>query len=164
MHVIDFFSTFVNLAGAENSQERPLDSLDMTKTLLDGAESPRQEIIFEVTGSVRIPTIREGDFKLMGKLLYNIRKDPTETTDVAADHPELVKRLTERLAEVAKERPPLGDKPLLMSPPLPYVYGIEENKTPPDWLIDAVDAARAKQPKSWPPGEPPWPQAPKTPQ
>ena len=25
------------------------------------------------------------------------------------------------------ERPPLGDKPLLMEPPLPYVYGVEEN-------------------------------------
>ena len=68
-----------------------------------------------------------------------------------------------RLAAVDKERPPLGEKPLLMTPALPYVYGIEENRDPPAWLIKAVDEARAKQPKEWPPGETPWPQAPVTP-
>jgi hypothetical protein len=64
---------------------------------------------------------------------------------------------------VGKQRPPLGDKPLLMDPPLPYVYGLDENKNPPQWLKDAVDKVRATQPKEWAPGETPWPQAPKTP-
>jgi hypothetical protein len=125
--------------------------------------SPRDEIIFEVSGSVRIPTIRKGDYKLMGKLLYNIRTDPSETTDIAAQHPDIVKRLRARLMEVDAERPPLGDKPLLMEPPLPYVYGIEENRNPPDWLKQAVDKIRATQPKAWPAGQTPWPQAPKAP-
>jgi hypothetical protein len=61
------------------------------------------------------------------------------------------------------ERPPLGDKPLLMEPPLPYVYGIEENENPPEWLKEAVERVRATQPKEWAPGETPWPQAPKAP-
>jgi len=47
-----------------------------------------------------------------------------------------------------------------MQPALPYVYGLEENGAPPAWLIEAVDAARAKQPKTWPAGKTPWPQAP----
>jgi arylsulfatase A-like enzyme len=162
MHVTDFFSTFVDLASAHAQQERQLDSVDMTAALFDGAPGPRNEIIYEVTGSVRIPTIRKGNYKLMGKVLYDIVNDPGETTDIADQHPKLVQRLSQRLAQVAKERPPLGDKPLLMTPALPYVYGMEENKQPPAWLVEAVDKARAKQPKEWPPGETPWPQAPKT--
>lgn len=163
MHVTDFFATFVGLAGGSLKQSRPLDSLDMTATLLSGEPSPRDEIVFEVSGSVRIPTIRSGDFKLMGERLYNIRLDPAETTDVAAKHPERVASMRRRLAEVAKQRPPLGDKPLLMDPPLPYVYGKAENENPPQWLIERIEQARAKQPQSWPPGETPWPQAPPLP-
>ena len=55
------------------------------------------------------------------------------------EHPEIVKELTARLDEVGRERPPLGDKPLLMEPPLPYVYGREENARAPGWLVRAVD-------------------------
>ncbi len=161
MHVVDFFSTFVNLAGGSLVQERALDSIDMSAALFDGAESPRTEIIYDVTGCVRIPTIRGGDFKLMGERLYNIAEDPTEKTDVANLHPDLVKKLAARLAEAGAERPPLGDKPLLMEPRLPYVYGIAENENPAAWLVEAVDAARSKQPQSWPAGATPWPQAPR---
>ncbi len=163
MHVTDFFATLVTLAGGSLDQPRKLDSIDMSGVLFGDQQPKRNEIVFEVTGSVRSPTIRSGDFKLMGPLLYNIATDPYEQTDVAAKHPEIVKKLAARLEEVAKERPPLGDKPLLMSPALPYVYGIDENRDPPKWLIDAVDQARAKQPKEWPPGETPWPQAPDRP-
>ena len=86
---------------------------------------------------------------------------PGETTDIAARHPEIVKKLRARLDEVGKERPPLGDKPLLMDPPLPYIYGREENGDPPAWLKEAVNKVRSTQRKEWAPGETPWPQAPK---
>ena len=98
----------------------------------------------------------------MGDILFDIRNDPGETTDVAPSHPRVVKELSARLDEAAGERPPLGDKPLLMRPALPYVYGEDENKEVPDWLVEAVDAAPSKQPKEWPAGETPWPQAPTT--
>jgi len=139
----------------------PVDGLDMTGMLFDGRPSPRDEIVFEVAGSVRLPTIRSGDYKLMGEMLFNIKEDPYETTDIANRHPELVARLAARLDEVGKERPPLGDKPLLMDPPLPFIYGSEENENPPEWLKKAVETVRATQPKEWAPGETPWPQAPK---
>ena len=74
---------------------------------------------------------------------------------------DIVKKLAARLAEVGAERPPLGDKPLLMDPPLPYIYGQEENKDVPAWLKKHIDAIRATQPKEWAPGATPWPQAPK---
>jgi hypothetical protein len=132
----------------------------MTRMLFGGQPSPREEIIFEVAGSVRLPTIRSGDYKLMGDMLFNIKVDPYETTDIAAQNPRMVKKLAARLDEVGKQRPPLGDKPLLMDPPLPYIYGLEENKNPPKWLKRAVDKVRATQPKKWATGETPWPQAP----
>ncbi|WP_417746276.1 arylsulfatase B [Rosistilla oblonga] len=160
MFIADWYTTCIALAGGSHEQPLPVDGLDMTGMLFGGEPSPRDEIIFEVTGSVRLPTIRSGDWKLMGDVLYNIKTDPYETTDVADQHPQVVRRLADRLAEVGRQRPPLGDKPLLMDPPLPYIYGQKESLAPPAWLEQAVDAVRAKQPQQWAPGETPWPQAP----
>lgn len=164
MHVTDFFPTFARLAEADVKSSGAIDGLDMSDALFGDAVSPRDEIIFEVTGSVRVPTIRKGDFKLMGDLLFDIRNDPAETTNVADRHPRIVQELSQRLEEVGSERPPLGDKPLLMEPPLPWVYGEDENRNPPEWLKKSVTKARALQPQEWPPGETPWPQAPELPE
>ena len=161
LFVADWYATFINLAGADPEGPNPVDALDMTDTLFGDKPSPRNEIVFEVTGSVRLPTIRSGDYKLMGDMLFNIKTDPYEKNDIAAKNPDTVKKLATRLAEVDAERPPLGDKPLLMDPPLPYVYGQAENSAPPAWLKQHVDAIRANQPTEWAPGETPWPQAPK---
>ena len=158
--ISDFYSTFITLGGAKHEQERNVDGLDMTETLFGDKASPRKEIVFEVEGSVRLPTIRRGNWKLMGDMLFNIKKDPYEKKDIAKENPGIVKRLANRLAKVNSERPPLGDKPLLMDPPLPYIYGLKENEKPPEWLVKHVDAIRATQPKEWKPGETPWPQAP----
>ncbi|MEE2935391.1 MAG: arylsulfatase [Planctomycetota bacterium] len=161
MFITDFYPTFISLAGGQTDQPRPIDGIDMTSMLFGGEESPRQEIIYDVEGSVRLPTIRRGDFKLMGKMLFNIAKDPSEQTDIADRHPKIVAGLRSRVAAAGRERPPLGDKPLLMDPPLPYVYGLQEQDEVPDWLKENVDAIRAQQPTTWAPGETPWPKAPK---
>ena len=129
--------------------------------VIDGKKSKRDEIIFDISGCVRIPTIRKGDYKLMGKELYNIVKDPSEKNDIAKDHPDIVKKLKARLDEVAKERPPMPSMKLLMSPAQPWVYGEAENKNCPEWVKEIVNEVRKTQPKSWAPGKTPWPQAPK---
>lgn len=159
--VSDFYPTFITIAGGKHEQNRQIDGIDMTSMLFEGTESKRNEIVFDVSGSVRLPTIRRGNFKLMGDALYNIKKDPFEQTNVAAQHPDLVKALQARVSAVGNERSPLGDKPLLMDPPLPFVYGLNEQKNVPEWLITAVNKVRAKQPTQWEPGETPWPKAPK---
>lgn len=160
MFITDFYPTFITLAGGQHGQPRPIDGIDMTSMLFGGKASPRQEIIYDVEGSVRLPTIRRGDFKLMGDVLYNIADDPSEQTNIAKQQPEVVKKLASRLAAVSKQRPPLGNKPLLMDPPLPYVYGLEEQDALPDWLKQTVDTIRARQPTDWAAGETPWPKAP----
>lgn len=161
MFITDFYSTFINLAGGSHTQERKVDAFDMSEMLFEAKDSPRTEIVYDVKGSVRLPTIRSGNYKLMGDMLFDIVNDPGEQSDIAKDHPDLVKKLAERVDQVGDERPPLGDKPLLMEPPLPYVYGLNENKNPPEWLVEAVEEIRAGQPKTWAPGETPWPKAPK---
>ena len=72
MHITDLFNTFATLAGASLDQERPLDGKNMTNLLFSESMSPRDEIIFEVSGSVRFPAIRKGKYKLIGKELYDL--------------------------------------------------------------------------------------------
>ncbi len=97
-------------------------------------------------------------------LLYPWQRS-TDAEPVFGVWPGIVKRLKARLATFNKQRPPLsdiiGEQPLLMDPPLPFVYGRDENLHAPDWVRRAVTVVRATQPKSWAPGKTPWPQAPK---
>jgi len=159
MFIADWYSTFITLAGGSHKQKGRVDALDMTETLFGSKKSPRNEIIFEVAGSVRLPTIRSGDYKLMGDMLYNIKKDPSEKENIAAKRPQVVKKLKARLVKVEKERPELKVTKI-MEEALPYVYGMQENDNIPEWIKKHVDAIRAKQPQKWTEGETPWPQAP----
>jgi arylsulfatase A-like enzyme len=161
MHVSDFYNTIIHLGGAALEPDHHSDGMDMRRMLLEGAKSKRDEIIFDVAGCVRLPTIRKGDYKLMGKELYNLKEDPYEKKDIAGDRPEVVAQLSKRLEAAAAERPPMPDMSILMTPALPWIYGRDENANAPEWVKEAVRKVRATQPQSWPPGETPWPQAPK---
>ncbi|MEO0475313.1 MAG: sulfatase-like hydrolase/transferase [Planctomycetota bacterium] len=161
MFIADFYSTFIARGGADAKQDRPVDGMDMTDTIFAGKPSPRDEIIFDVAGCVRLPTIRKGDLKLMGEELYNIKEDPYEKKDLAKAYPEIVSALKKRLAEAAAERPPLPRMDLLMSPAQPWVYGEKSNANVPDWVKRAVMEVRKTQPEEWAEGKTPWPQAPK---
>ncbi len=161
MHITDLYPTFVKWGGGSLNQERPLDGFDMTAVMQAGGPSPRKEIVFEVDKSVRLPAMRQGDYKLIGEELYNIKEDPEEKRDIAAENPALVQQMKERLAELGASRPPMPDMNLLMTPALPWVYGQQENANAPDWIKELMAGVRAKQPQSWAPGTTPWPQAPK---
>lgn len=161
MHITDLYRTFAALAGGSFNQERTLDGHDMNGVIFDGAKSPRTEIVFEVSGSVRPPALRSGAYKLIGKELYHIINDPSEKNDLSQERPEVVQKLRARLAKVGLERPPLTGMDRLMSPALPWVYGQEENEDVPAWLKEVVSKVRATQPTEWAPGTTPWPQAPK---
>jgi len=161
MHIIDFFPTLVSISGGSLTQPLPLDGMDMTAVLTSNTESPRKEIIFEVSQSVRFPAIRVGDYKLIGEELFNISKDPEESENIAHKHPEILKRLSNRVAEVGKERPPLPDLSRLMTPALPWIYGQQENVVAPEWVKTFMKNIRSEQPQSWDIGKTPWPQAPK---
>jgi arylsulfatase A len=107
---LDLLPTLAALAGAAVPSDRPLDGVDLSATLRNGGESPRQELFYY--GS-RLVAVRQGPYKLLlegrqqgpqaggaqGPELYNLDVDPSEKFDIAADHPDVVTALTKRAAD-----------------------------------------------------------------
>lgn len=117
--LMDLLPTFAKLAGAEPP---PVDGKDIRPLLRGESEESPHEAFYYYHGP-QLQAVRSGDWKLVlplearwvgfgGKTtgsplaLYNLRKDIGETANVAAAHPEVVRRLA-ALAEKARED--LGD-------------------------------------------------------
>jgi arylsulfatase A-like enzyme len=142
IHVVDLYPTLLKLAGGSLTQPLPLDGMDMWDTITGGQASPRSEVVHSLPGE-HVETgemaIRQGAWKLVGKELYNIDKDHAETTNLAAQNPEIYQRLHARIQYLVTERRPaqehlkIPDKPLL-------VFGERENASPPPWLQAYLDA------------------------
>lgn len=116
--IYDLLPTFCELAGVELPADLVIDGKSLVPYLR--GESPEEPIhdSFLVPGS----TIRQGDWKLLTKSmtpggqerywgeripaeagsLFDLRSDPGETTDVSAQHSDIVTALTQRLEEETK--------------------------------------------------------------
>ncbi|THH40492.1 sulfatase family protein [Neolewinella litorea] len=109
---LDLFTTFSALAGVALPDDRIIDGLDLSPTLLQGHDSPRQEMIFYRgqtpyamrLGQYKAHFITEGAYGQFGErevheppLLYHLGYDPGETTDIAPQHPEVIQQIAERL-------------------------------------------------------------------
>ena len=131
---MDLLPTFIAMAGAELPADRTLDGRDISALMLGepGAASPHQA--FYYYRETHLDAVRSGPWKLVfprpgrdesewllsktgafiGELLepvtalelYNLETDIGETRDVAADHPDVVERLT---ALADRARAELGD-------------------------------------------------------
>jgi len=113
---IDILPTFVHLAGGAVPTDRKIDGGDFSPILLGQTTTSPRAAHFYFNGN-RLEAIRSGPWKLAiapqlehtGKekgeapaakipfvpKLYHLDTDPGESTDVAADHPNEVKRLQE---------------------------------------------------------------------
>jgi arylsulfatase A-like enzyme len=120
---LDLLQTFASLAGAQAPSDRPLDGYDLSRTLREGAPSPRDRLFYY--GS-QLVAIRRGAFKLHlqppqqggrggaaagagaaaatppAMQLYNLDVDPSEQFDLASERPELVAELKAFADEHAK--------------------------------------------------------------
>ncbi|MBL9159396.1 MAG: arylsulfatase [Verrucomicrobiales bacterium] len=115
IHGVDLFTTFAGLAGASTEGCKPLDGVDVWSTVATGADSPREEIVYNIEpfrGAVR-----QGDWKLIWRTmlpssvdLYHLAEDPSEEKNLAAEHPEKVVEMQNRLNALAKE----AAKPLFL--------------------------------------------------
>jgi arylsulfatase A-like enzyme len=119
---IDLMPTFAELAGARMPDDRVIDGRSIWPLLSGkpGAASPHDAYFY------RTAAVREGKWKLhqsarstvkeqpAGEVpqLYDLSTDISEKHNVAADHPEIVERLTRLLedhkAELAANRRPIG--------------------------------------------------------
>lgn len=133
---IDLLPTFAKLTGAALPQDRVLDGRDISPLMFDaGAPAVRDtHLYFDRT---ELGAIRQGDWKLFlasptkgkgkeGKeakaapkaddvpalALFDLANDPAETTNVAAQHPDIVARLQaeakKRGVEIKANRRPAG--------------------------------------------------------
>ncbi len=108
VHGVDLYPTFAALAGASTARSKPLDGVDVWSALSKNAPSPRTEIVYNIEpfrGAVR-----EGDWKLIWRTmlpqsvdLHNLSDDPSETRNVASEHPEIVERLKARIDALSAE-------------------------------------------------------------
>ncbi|QDT37751.1 sulfatase family protein [Stratiformator vulcanicus] len=117
---LDVLPTFASLAGAADHvpTDRVIDGVDQRDLLVGGSEKgARDEFHYYASGELQ--AIRKGDWKLrlpgIKKIrkwseldrgtqeaeLYQLADDPGEADNLAAENPELVRRLTE-LADAAK--------------------------------------------------------------
>jgi arylsulfatase A-like enzyme len=128
----DLLPTIAGLIGAELPDDRPIDGKDLTPLLTGDTPSPHEVFCCYYSGELR--GVRDRRWKLIlphaypspqpgavgrdgksgrlrtlrtGRALYDLKSDPGETINVAAEHPEIVARLEEH---VEKARQDLGDK------------------------------------------------------
>jgi len=107
----DYYPTMLEIAGLDPIPEQHCDGVSLVPVLRGGgAESLEREGIFwhyphyGNQGGTPGSSVRAGDWKLIeffedGRLeLYNLREDPGEARDLAADRPDLARDLAGRLA------------------------------------------------------------------
>ncbi|WP_231615764.1 arylsulfatase [Novipirellula artificiosorum] len=99
----DWFPTLCNLAGAPLPRQQHLDGMDLAPVLV-GKEPPKREelMIWDFHNYGGLVAIRDGKWKAVRRNLlkdptpwelYDIGQDREESRDLAADHPEVIKRL-----------------------------------------------------------------------
>jgi len=137
---IDLLPTFARLVGTRLPKDREIDGRDITSLMFQADAPPVRETHLYFTGGGALGAIRQGDWKLFlsaptkargkkGKaargakkddasdklVLFNLDKDPAESTDVAADHPDIVAKLVadaqQREKEIRDHRRPAGEVP-----------------------------------------------------
>lgn len=115
----DFFPTLAEVAG-EKALPEDLDGVSLVPPLTQAGTTGRDTLYFHYPhyhhlGYKPAGAIRQGDYKLIewfeGSIagvgepysLYDLAKDPGETEDIAADHPELVRQMAGKLEAWRKE-------------------------------------------------------------
>jgi arylsulfatase A-like enzyme len=115
IHAVDIYPTFAALAGASTAKCKPLDGVNVWDSIAKGKPSPRTEVIYNVEPFRG--AIRQGDWKLVWRTLlpsnvelFELAQDPSEKNNVAAQHPDKVAALQQRIDELAKQ----SEKPLFL--------------------------------------------------
>ena len=112
---MDLLPTIATITGTPLPADRLIDGIDISALLTGGADSPRKEFLYYHKGG-RIEGIREGDWKLLVKypedkkgldltaepklMLFNLKDDLGEQNNLAAETPELVEHLRQRMLDL----------------------------------------------------------------
>ena len=124
---MDLFTTFSTMAGAKDIDDRMLDGIDLSETLLHHKPSPRKSVLYY--RGTEIYAARLGDFKAhfvtqgaygeFGKrqehetpMLYNLSHDAAEKFDIAQEHPEILEQI-QKLVDAHKSNLVIGKDQLV---------------------------------------------------
>jgi len=92
----DFMPTFVEVAGA--TAPRGIDGISFLPALLGRPQQKHEYLYWEFHEGGFAQAVRSGDWKLVGKELFDLKTDIGERTDVAAQHPDVAARLGQMMA------------------------------------------------------------------
>ncbi len=109
----DYLPTILDLIGAEQTDKRPLDGISLMPLFKGKMKERGQPIGFQSAGQVALISDRykiygSGGRKKEQKLtlpklkLFDLKKDPSEKNDLAAQHPDLIKKMTGTLEQWRK--------------------------------------------------------------
>jgi arylsulfatase A-like enzyme len=116
----DFLPTAVELAGAKMPAGYKTDGLSLVSFLKGGPAPQRDYFYWELHEQQPLQAVRFGDWKAVknkpsGAIeLYDLKADPGESQNLAADRPDLVAKAAEIMKSARTEDPnwPLVDKPV----------------------------------------------------
>ena len=119
--MLDILPTFAALAGASVPNDRKIDGADIRSVLTGDANAPGPHHVFYYYRGLGLEAVREGQWKLVlpaavkaaakakakagakasdAPLLFNLKTDIGESTDVAAQNPQVVARLQNLVAKM----------------------------------------------------------------
>ena len=127
--VQDIFPTLIDAVGLPIDLGEGIDGASRWDVIADGAQTPPPDLLI---GGYLDQAYYQGQWKLVSTEdrfeLYDLSTDPTEQTDVAADHPEIVTALQEKMDAF-----PRGE---IINPPMsamfwdPDFFGGKEDRAP----------------------------------
>ena len=108
---MDVFTTFSNLAGVPNPDDREMDGMDLTPVLLGDTKSPRNEVLYyrgRDLFAMRVGPYKahfitqdaysgEGPVQHEPPLLYNVEEDPSERFNIADANPDIIAQIKEAM-------------------------------------------------------------------
>ncbi len=94
-HVQDLYPTLAEICGVERPAVPALDGTSLARILRGGPAPDRMLVVHYGQRPVsREGAVLWGEWRLVhGKELYDVGKDPGQTKDVAAEHPEVARRM-----------------------------------------------------------------------
>lgn len=118
---IDLFPTIAALMGADTSTERPIDGKSMLPLIegSPGAVTSHDAYFYRTAG------VRSGKWKWINGKLFDLKADVSETTDVAAEYPDVVQALKARLEVHRAEMRQHGRQPAYFQRPMHSFAGLE---------------------------------------